>query len=207
MNWQLTLKKLIDHPEIHGRFLNTLSLMEYIGARKIVKSQRESQIDSEVLAHMTEEIRHAQIFKKLALQISDGRLRTYDEEYLAAGAEGRSYLQTIDRGIESLLGHGRFWENYLLSTLVIEERANQVYPEYARLLAPFGMDGYLKTILREEAKHLNEIREQLGGLNGLNQDQLAAIKQLEQQAFDAIIARLDFCLQTSSDDIGLVGPH
>ena len=39
-----TLKRLACRPEAHARFVNTLSLLEYIGARKIMKSQKESRI-------------------------------------------------------------------------------------------------------------------------------------------------------------------
>ena len=69
MYWKQVLSELVKHNELHAKFLNTISLMEYMGARKIVKSQLEKNVDSEVLAHMTEEIRHAQIFKKARWQV------------------------------------------------------------------------------------------------------------------------------------------
>lgn len=63
MTWQECLTALVKQPTLHARFLNTLSLLEFIGARKIMKSQEEDSVTPAVLAHATEEIRHAQVLK------------------------------------------------------------------------------------------------------------------------------------------------
>ena len=198
VDWRSILKRLVENKELHARFLNTISLMEYMGARKIVKSQLERNIDSEVLAHMTEEIRHAQIFKKMALKLSDGHLKTYSDEYLLAGPEGRAYIQSVDQSVAAALQGENSYLNYLLSTLLIEERANQVYPYYAELMEPLGFSGHLRTIMREEENHLDQIKEALLGSNKIMSQQLEALRMIEQQAFDFMMTSVEANLDSVS---------
>ncbi len=186
-HWQQVLRELTVQPDKHARFLNTISLMEYMGARKIVKSQFEKNIDSEVLAHMTEEIRHAQIFKKMALKMSDGHLKTYTDEFLLAGEAGRSYIQSVDQAVCAALEGEDSYLNYLLSTLLIEERANQVYPFYAQLMEPFGGASQIKAILREEEHHLEQIQSLLAESSKVSSQKLMALRMIEQRAFDFLI--------------------
>ena len=63
------LDLLIKSNYLHGKLLNTLSLLEYTGARKIVKSQLETNIDLKTLNHMQDEIKHAQMFKRYAHKV------------------------------------------------------------------------------------------------------------------------------------------
>ena len=198
-NWKSILAELVTVPSLHGRFLNTLSLMEYIGSRKIVKSQQESDIDAEVLSHIAEEVRHAQMFKKAALKVSYGQLESYSDEHLLAGDQGRAYLQVVDRGVEQVLGEGRLQDNYWLSTLLIEERANDVYPYYEELLRPLGMGGFLKTILREEENHLKEVRDHLLGKNLLTSEEMTQLQKLEEQAFLNIIGAIEISLPSYTE--------
>src|SRR4051812_13000755 len=107
------------YPLLHARFINTISLLEYIGARKILKSQHESSISATVLGHVSEEIRHAQIFKSVALKMSGGELLTYDDRSLLAGPAARAYFQDLDHGIMAELEIPDGWLNYLYSTLLI----------------------------------------------------------------------------------------
>ena len=187
LDWKDVLTELVAHPNEHARFINTISLMEYMGARKIVKSQLEKNIDSEVLAHMTEEIRHAQIFKKMALKLSDGKLKTYSDEHLLAGNEGRAYIQSVDQSVAAALNGENSHYNYMLSTLLIEERANSVYPFYAELIEPFGFGSHLRGILREEESHLEKIQQGILEAGKLSVTKMAALRIIEQEAFDGLI--------------------
>lgn len=157
-----TLRKLASSRDLHAKFVNTLSLLEYIGARKILKSQKESRITSELLSHVAEEIRHAQALKRVALKLSEGRLEGYSQDELLAGSEARAYIQAVDH-TELLPGEKPrdAWIAYLYTTLLIEERANKIYPLYEPILAEAGHPGVLRAILREEESHLNDIRASL----------------------------------------------
>ena len=191
-NWKDILTRLIDFSYLHARFLNTISLMEYMGARKIIKSQLERDIDSQVLAHITEEIRHAQIFKKMALKLSGGKLATYEDCHLLAGEQGRSYIQSVDRSVATALNHENSRGNYLLSTLIIEERANQIYPFYAQLMKPLGFGPQISNIFQEEKHHLEQIRGQIMQSGQLDSSQMEVLRIMEKEAFGAFMEAVVF---------------
>lgn len=181
--WQTTLANLIDVPELHGRFLNTLSLLEYIGARKIMKSQDESKITPMLLGHMVEEIRHAQVVKKIAIKVGGSAMSTYAESHLLCGQEGRDYIQAIDHKAQEVLGQKDSWVNYLLTTLVIEERAQELYPLYDSLLQPYGLNGPLKAIFREEEEHLAQTITLLKAQGQCTDEMIESVRDEERRYF------------------------
>jgi hypothetical protein len=178
-----TLQRLAGRPEVHARFVNTLSLLEYIGARKILKSQKESRITAELLAHAAEEIRHAQALKRVALKLSDGRLEGYSQDELLAGSEARAYIQDVDHTplLEGEPSRDAF-TSYLYATLLIEERANRIYPLYEPILAEAGHPGVLKGILKEEVAHLCDIRREIEASGGPG---LEPLRAREEKAFNS----------------------
>lgn len=188
IHWKNILQNVVANPEIHARFLNTLSLLEYIGARKIMKSQEESQINPAVLAHMTEEIRHAQILKKLAIKVGGESVLSYDEKSLLCGEEGRAYIQAIDRKACEVVGEKNALVNYLLTTLIVEERAQELYPYYDDLLAPLGLGGPLRAIFREEEEHLAQVISSLKKQGGLTETEIELVRQEERIYFAAFFA-------------------
>ncbi len=183
-NFEEVLSHLDNRIDLHARFINTMSLLEYIGARKIVKSQVDRSITSELLSHISEELRHAQILKQLALKLSDQSLDTYGEDHLIAGSEGRAYIQTVDRAVEKALPKKDEWGNYLITTLLIEERAAKVYPFYDLYLNKFGVSGRLSSIVRDEDKHLqavvNHLKKSYPGIEQL----LEQLRQIETESFN-----------------------
>lgn len=176
-----TLKALARNRELHARFVNTVSLLEYIGARKILKSQKESRMTAELLAHVAEEIRHAQALKRVALKLSDGKLESYSQDELLAGSEARAYIQAVDH--TPLLGGEPSrdeFTSYLYATLLIEERANRIYPLYEPILAEAGFPGVLRGILQEEEAHLHDIRQDIEASGA---PELAPLREREEIAF------------------------
>jgi hypothetical protein len=191
------LRDIAKHPQIHAKFLNTLSFMEYMGSRKILKSQRAESITFELLSHTAEEIRHAQTFKKIALKISDGKVSSYSAEHLFCGVEAATYFQTLDQTAAQRLGTPDSWANYLLTTLLIEERANQIYPFYEEILAAAGYPGYLKLIVREENSHLQDIAAEITGNTPLSPTLLNELRKIEGAAFAKFTASLKAELRAS----------
>jgi hypothetical protein len=189
--------QLLENPEIHARFVNTLSMLEYMGARKILKSQPEPGITAQILAHAAEEIRHAQGFKKIALKMSAGKLNSYADEHLYCGPEARRYFQSLDHGAAEIMNSPRYkdakgdtlWKNYLITTLLIEERANSVYPVYETTLSRAGFPGVLSGIVREEILHLEEMQDHLKDQD-ISADHLKQLKQLEESAFSEFLNAL-----------------
>ena len=187
VDWKETLILLTKYPSLHARFLNSLSLVEYIGARKIIKSQNETALTAQVLSHVNEEIRHAQIFKQLVLRMSKGELTSYSEEHTLCKNLATSYIQNVDQDVANLLNHSNSWFNYLATTLLVEERANEVYPIYEDILSQIGFKGFLKKIVLEEKSHLEDIKELLKDQKGFSVDDWKYLKCQESQYFSNFI--------------------
>jgi hypothetical protein len=157
-------KAITETQEQHARFVNTLSFLEYVGARKILKSQPEDRIDSDLLAHVAEEVRHAQMFKGMALQLSDGRLEDYALPSLWQGQRAWKYFQGIDQAGAEALEKPDPWANYLLSTYLIEQRALEAYSIYSAFIQNEAHRRKLLGIIKEEETHLHETEAELNAL-------------------------------------------
>lgn len=185
--FQALLDRVIAEPARHGRFANTLSLMEYIGARKILKSQPAAGFTVELLAHVSEEIRHAHVLKRLALKLNPA-VETYAPECLLAPTAASGYMQAVDRAAEADLaatGDGaQTWVNYLYTTLLVEERAGGFYPAYAERLLPLGHAGVIQGILREEENHLRQVIDHLLRDDREGRARLDRLRALEARAFE-----------------------
>lgn len=182
------LHHLGDRVDLHARLINTLSLLEYIGARKIMKSQMDYSMNLELLSHITEEIRHAQILKVLALRLSDQALDTYSDSHLLAGLDGKRYIQKVDHAVEAALSDVLPTQKevgyYLVTTLLIEERAAEVYPVYDRFLEQFNLVGKLSSIVRDEDKHLQAVTQRIQKLLPQAKSRMTHLREIESHAFD-----------------------
>lgn len=205
MSFNEAIRLLLERPLDHGRLVNTLSMLEYIGARKILKSQDAETVSMRTLAHAAEEIRHARILKGLALQLSDGRLKHYSEDQLLCGSEARTYFQSIDHACAEVLNAKNARKNYALTTLLIEERAMRIYPEYETILRSHGIPNALKAIIKDEDKHLFEVRaeiraetrEELGHGFSLSAEALLRLRSFEEAQFDKFIESVAITLKKS----------
>lgn len=153
IHYEPVLRALMESPSLHASWLATLSLLEYVGARKISCTFR--QPSAMVLEHFAEEARHAQFFKERALKLDP------EARPLLPG-RARLYFERLDAGVAHLLtchGEERPEAAYVLVTRVIEERATDLYKEYNRILKemhlPFSLDG----VLAEEGRHLEYMEE------------------------------------------------
>lgn len=182
MNFSEIILELLKRPEAHARFVNTLSMLEYIGARKILKSQEAESISMQILGHAAEEIRHAQILKGFALQLSDGKLSGYSEAQLLCGNAARAYFQAIDNACADFMPVKDAKRNYALTTLLIEERAMKIYPEYEILLRERGIPNALRSIIKDEDKHLSEMQEELRDETNPGND-LRMLRAFEEKSF------------------------
>jgi hypothetical protein len=82
-------------PALHCRFLNTLSLLEHIGARKIMTTHAAGgaagggELCGDTLRHIAEEARHAWFFKRQA-EAAAGHALSYDASSIMAGPQARA---------------------------------------------------------------------------------------------------------------------
>lgn len=169
-----TLPAIVAEPFLHARMVNTLSRMEYVGVRKMLKARHVDQLDLDGVQHIVEEATHALRLKKAAVKLLGGEegVRTYSEEDTLAGNGAEAYLQGVDHGCEELLAGlnleepARSEANYLLSSFIIEIRAEAFYPMYEQVLQDAGAPFSVRSILKDEERHLAEMFERTQELFG-----------------------------------------
>lgn len=168
MELSTILPNIIADKQLHARWLNTLSLMENTGARKISASEDPVTVTYIILKHAAEEHRHAFYLKKQIEKTEEGLCPTYAGEYLLAPAYSKYYLNQLDidvcRYLKSelkLTGRELRFAAYLLVTYAIEVRADELYPVYQDALDNAGSKVNVKSIILEEEGHLEEMINQL----------------------------------------------
>jgi hypothetical protein len=153
------LEKIASRAELEARWLNTLSLLEYIGARKIGKTFAKTHPSLEVLEHHADETRHAFAFKRLSAVVSGGE----DLGYLCS-KEAVDYFQTLDRTLSDwmtkLTSKIDSYQNYLLVTSVVERRAMKLYPVYRKVTRNGFIRDELKRVVDEEVGHRRIVEEE-----------------------------------------------
>src|ERR1700740_1850126 len=88
--------KVVETPHIHARWLNTLSMMENAGAKKIKKCEHPILANEIILKHSAEEARHAYYLKKQIKKVVKNDCPTYEKQYLLAPNFTYYYLHTLD---------------------------------------------------------------------------------------------------------------
>ncbi|MCC8426224.1 hypothetical protein [Mucilaginibacter sp. UR6-11] len=162
------LPTIIADNKLHARWLNTLSLMENTGARKISASEDPTTVTYIILKHAAEEHRHAFYLKKQIEKTGRELCPTYADEYLVASAYSKYYLNMLDVEVcrylkkeLGLAGKELRFAAYLLVTYAIEVRADELYPIYQDALDAAGSKINVKSIIVEEEGHLEEMINQL----------------------------------------------
>jgi len=170
MNTELSalLNTIVNNNALHARWLNTLSLMENTGARKISASEDPLTVTYIILKHAAEEHRHAFYLKKQIEKFRGIDCPTYSGEYLLAPAYSKYYLNQLDvqvcrylKTTLNLKGAELRFAAYLLVTYAIEVRADELYPVYQDVLDEAKSKVNVKSIILEEEGHLEEMINQL----------------------------------------------
>jgi len=186
MDLNTILPAIIANNELHARWLNTLSLMENTGARKISAGEDPATVTYIILKHAAEEHRHAFYLKKQIERAGAHLCPTYANEYLVAPRYSKYYLHMLDvevcRYLKKelhLTGKELRFAAYLLVTYAIEVRADELYPIYQDALDRAGSKINVKSIILEEEGHLEEMTHQLKQFSP--QWQLHADKAVEME--------------------------
>lgn len=175
------LEQICADQDLHIRFLNTLSLMEHIGSRKIMLAQPRVP-DGAMLKHLAEETRHAWFFKRAAEKLA-GRALDYDDDALLAGAAARFYMDRLDAGISSAMTPGEGPLPYLYMSLIIERRAIWAYRIYQSVLAARNCGISLTGVLAEEDLHHDKMLAGIGALDPKSEERMPAFCAMEQDNF------------------------
>lgn len=177
------LVALCSRPEEHARFLNTLSLLEHIGSRKILTSQSRGPLDCETLKHLAEEARHAFFFKRTAERVA-GRPLDYSNGDAVMPASARMYFGRLDVGVNRMLAEEVSVEvPYLYVSMIVELRAIWTYRLYHEVLIDGGLNISLKSLLAEEELHLPQMADRLAELGEDLGATVPALARLEDGLF------------------------
>ena len=168
MDFKQLLSEIVTDTGKHAKWLNTLSLMENTGARKISASEHKTDVTLIILKHAAEEHRHAFYLKKQIAKLGSGLCLNYTDVYLLAPHHSRYYLNMLDvmvckylKSELNLSGNDLKFAAYLLVTYAIEVRADELYPVYKDVLDTAGSKVNVKSIIIEEEGHLEEMLVQL----------------------------------------------
>jgi hypothetical protein len=192
MNLQEIFQNIIADDSLHAQFLNTLSLMENTGARKISASEHKTKVSYLILKHACEEARHAFYLKKQIQKVADlDDFPTYENAYLLAPFASYTYLHSLDiqvcrylKQTLKLSGEDLKYAAYLLVTYSIEVRADELYPIYQDALDEAKSKVNVKSIIVEEEGHLAEMITQLKTFSEDWQNHAEKACEIEKTLFD-----------------------
>ncbi|TGN20986.1 rubrerythrin [Leptospira idonii] len=189
---------IISNPVRHSLWLNTLSLLEHIGSRKILLTQSSEETSEMILRHATEEARHALFFKKAAKSLRPEFKPGYHTNELLQGGSAKIYFAKLDAVVRRELkkagfsGHTFTYLAYLYTTTVIEERAMIVYTIYNSVLESAEHSINLRNLILEEEGHLNEMSSELEKLDPSYKSRLKDLIDKEEVLFQKFFTRLNF---------------
>ncbi|MEO8184011.1 MAG: hypothetical protein ABI895_34760 [Deltaproteobacteria bacterium] len=188
-----TLSAIVSSPALHARFLNSLSRLEYVGVRKMLKARRAQDLDVNGLQHILEETVHATRLKKFARTVAPPGVcvDTFRAEHTLSGDEAENYFQVVDRAGEEALGQADSEASYALTSAAIEIRARAFYPAYQEALQAAGSRISVSSILTDEEAHLSEMQDRLRADLPDWQQQLERVMQVEARAFAALLDSFD----------------
>jgi bacterioferritin (cytochrome b1) len=162
------IEEIVSSGEVHAKWLNSLSMMENTGARKISKYEHPVYTGIIVLKHAAEEARHAYYLKKQIGKLAKEACPDYSYPFLLAPVESHHYLNMLDvnacRFLKRRLNlEGRALKHgaYLLVTYAIEVRADMLYGIYQEVLTSKRSKVNVKSIIAEEEGHLEEMQKML----------------------------------------------
>ncbi|MCD6012601.1 MAG: hypothetical protein K0Q79_2463 [Flavipsychrobacter sp.] len=191
------VEKIVAADEVHAKWLNSLSMMENTGARKISKYEHPVLTNIIVLKHAAEEARHAYYLKKQIDKLAKDSCPDYTYPYLLAPLESYHYLNMLDveacRYLKNKLGlEGRALKHgaYLLVTYSIEVRADMLYGIYQDALTRHKSKVNVKSIIAEEEGHLEEMQRMLVEFRPDWEKLAADICEVENRLFEVWVSAI-----------------
>jgi bacterioferritin (cytochrome b1) len=191
MNIENIINTIVSNNKWHAKWLNTLSMMENSGARKISASEHPTKVNLIILKHAAEEARHAYYLKKQLTKLDYNGCEDYTYKNLLAATESYQYLHRLDTQISryiqenlKLKGYDLRYAAYLLVTYAIEVRADSLYEIYQSVLKKHNSRVTVKSIILEEIGHLEEMTKQLKDFSADWEIHAEYAIRLEQELFE-----------------------
>lgn len=191
------LMQIVENDELHARWLNSLSFMENMGARKISACEDQYTVNIIQLKHAAEEHRHAYYLKKQLAKLTYKGCLTYHDNELLAPVATRQYLHRLDiacsryiRNHFKLEGTALRYASYLFVTYAVEVRADALYPVYQDVLTAFKSRVMVKSIILEEEGHLEEMIAQLQAFDADWERHAQLVLLKEEELFQAWLSAI-----------------
>ena len=196
-HWQDFLEEVTTSGSKHYLWLRSLSYLEYIGYRKMVKALGYDHVNKGVFHHLTDEIQHSFMLRELAEKgYRHGTSLSFGSEYLEIAED---YFQKIDGEIhdwvERFCGKENPFLCYLLTSYIIEKRAMKVYPQYYNRLSEIPSKAIIQKIIKDEGEHLSYLETQMSLLPGWNEEKSQSLQSMEDDCFEAYLKKMQDCFQ------------
>jgi len=196
------ISQIVADPALHARWLNTFSYLEYVGFRKILKSQRAEVLTTAILTHACEEGRHALGLKKLAVKLGGAGFDSYAPQVLLCGEEAEAYFQDLDQFCDEAFADRSADERVRLAygyvTWLVERRALDVYGLYKSALGDSEIARKLGGLLAEETKHLADIEALLQAADPAFATRSKEFEAVENSLYEVFLAALTKALAQES---------
>lgn len=194
-NWQAFLDEVTSSESKHYLWLRSLSYLEYIGYRKMVKALGYDNVNRGVFHHLTDEIQHSYMLRELAEKnYGKGKPETFSEEYQDIA---ESYFQKIDAEIDSWVQRSHGTENplycYLLTSFIVEKRAMNVYPHYFSKVSEAPCKVIIQKIIKDESEHLSYLEGKMALVPGFDDKQAEALLNYESDCFAEYLRQMQAC--------------
>ncbi len=185
--WREILEENLGNAHKHHAWLKTLSYLEFVGYRKMVKSLNYQDVNNGVFHHLTDEIQHSFMLREIAEKnFKETPLSSSETEECIRMAE--NYFQSLDsfihEEVQKLTGKANHYLAYLWVSYIIEKRAMQVYPYYYNLLVDTPLKMVLQKIIQDESHHLNYLENVMKQLEVKKQFEAPAVFAEEEKLFD-----------------------
>lgn len=209
MSLKQILDKIVADNALHAKWLNTLSMMENAGSRKISACEHKTDVSVSVLKHASEEARHAYFLKTQIKKLVNEGYESYRFNNIMAPLVSYQYLDKLDLEVsrylkeecdlpENKIRYGA----YLLTTYAIEERADELYPVYAESLNDAGSNISVRLIIAEEIGHLEEMNRQMAEYFENWEEKAKRVRSIENEYYSNWIKHIE--LETSKYELTAV---
>ena len=195
------LSTVVADDGLHVRWLNTLSLLEFMGTRKIARSMAERRTDEQALRHLAEEARHAHFFKRMIRKVQPDADPAYKKDELLCGFAAARYFHKLDARVRSEVLNlpcrpkDRTELCFLYVTTLIEERADTVYSLYDTCLQERQIPIRLGGLIQEEAGHMEDMLRSASRIDPDFAERLKAYREIEAELFAGFFQALQNATQ------------
>ncbi len=199
--WVSFLTEVTSSPAKHYVWLRSLSYLEYIGYRKMVKALDYHQVQKGVFHHLTDEIQHSFMLKELAEKgfLHEDHLPPFSEEFKNIA---EAYFQDIDGEVQEWVTEKTGKKNsllcYMLVSFLIEKRAMKVYPPYLYYLKEIPPKYIIQKIIKDESEHLSYLEDKIQTLPEYSIFKESLLEDFEETCFTRYLVEMKRCFEMGS---------